>query len=361
MAITPVHALVYGEAGRFAAWPANNGVWSWDGGSEVLVGFVTGTFTNRERPHNVLPPYRHHFARTTDGGQSWSVETPESFPKEGAPLQPRTDPLDFTSPTLALRFIGTYYHGSSEPRGGFAVSQDRGKTWQGPFALSGLDREPELTDAVLTTRTDYLPIDAENCLAFLSARPQHVQNMTDFAFVAKLSEGGRAASFVSWIVPPTDPYRAVMPSTVALDNGELVSALRRRQLDAEVNWVDLYTSPDFGQTWQHRSKVGETGIANGNPPALLRLRDHRLVCCYGDRGTRRMCARLSNDGGVTWGAEITLRDGFHQDTEDDADFGYPRAFQAPDGAVVTVYYWSSPEQPVQHIAATRWNPEDIAG
>ena len=31
------HVTVYREAGRYARWPANNGVWIW--GDEIVVGF----------------------------------------------------------------------------------------------------------------------------------------------------------------------------------------------------------------------------------------------------------------------------------------------------------------------------------
>ena len=31
------HVQVFYEKGRFAGWPANNGIWQW--GSEILVGF----------------------------------------------------------------------------------------------------------------------------------------------------------------------------------------------------------------------------------------------------------------------------------------------------------------------------------
>ncbi|MCX6883610.1 MAG: hypothetical protein NTX27_01060, partial [Verrucomicrobia bacterium] len=32
------NVIVASEAGKFCGWPANNGVWRWDGGREILVG-----------------------------------------------------------------------------------------------------------------------------------------------------------------------------------------------------------------------------------------------------------------------------------------------------------------------------------
>jgi hypothetical protein len=37
------HVMVYSETGKFCAWPANEGIWSW--GSEILVGFNIATAT----------------------------------------------------------------------------------------------------------------------------------------------------------------------------------------------------------------------------------------------------------------------------------------------------------------------------
>jgi hypothetical protein len=64
-----------------------------------------------------------------------------------------------------------------------------------------------------------------------------------------------------------------------------------------------------------------------------------------------MRARLSEDGGVTWGPERVLRDdaGCH-------DLGYPRTVQRPDGTIVTVYYFNDRPDGERYIAATLWKP-----
>jgi hypothetical protein len=114
---------------------------------------------------------------------------------------------------------------------------------------------------------------------------------------------------------------------------------------------------DNGKNWKFLSKVGDTDTPedprNGNPPALAKLADGRLVCAYGYRtGRRGVRARISADEGATWGEEIILRD--------DArtwDFGYPRMVVRPDGKLVTAYYYTTAENPEQHIAATIWDPD----
>ncbi len=49
--------VVYKEAGRFAGWPANHGIWSW--GNEIVVGFKLGHYkenpTTISLPHDQMP------------------------------------------------------------------------------------------------------------------------------------------------------------------------------------------------------------------------------------------------------------------------------------------------------------------
>jgi len=66
----------------------------------------------------------------------------------------------------------------------------------------------------------------------------------------------------------------------------------------------------------------------------------------------RLCARISTDDGKTWGKELILR----QDARN-WDLGYPRSVQRSDGKGVTVYYFATPENRNQHIAATIWDPD----
>ena len=95
-----------------------------------------------------------------------------------------------------------------------------------------------------------------------------------------------------------------------------------------------------------------TELGTGNPPSLIRLKDGRLCLTYGRRappfGIR---ARLSNDGGHTWGTEVILRaDG------GGPDVGYPRTVQRRDGNLVTVYYIHTEPKGDRFIAATIWKP-----
>jgi hypothetical protein len=71
-----------------------------------------------------------------------------------------------------------------------------------------------------------------------------------------------------------------------------------------------------------------------------------------------MLARLSRDGGRTWGEDLVLRKDFQPDKFGDMDFGYPRLVQNNSGELVALYYWATKEHPQQQIAATIWKPEN---
>jgi hypothetical protein len=340
--------IAFARDGVFAGWPANNGAWTWKD-QEILTGCSIGKLLVQPG-HNISGAIDSILLRSLDGGNTWAVERPQNFVGDGADLSQLEKALDFSSPGLALRMIGIGYHGCAEKRGGFFVSLDRGANWTGPYFFNGLQEAPELRGLELSPRTDYLPLGAEECLLFLSARDPEKWG-SDRVFCARTQDGGLHFSFISWITPPEDPYRGVMPSTVSCAAGKLVSAVRRRSMQGEECWIDAYRSTDNGLHWAFLSRVGNTGIENGNPPALARLKDGRLCCVYGCRTRRKMLARFSTDEGTTWEEEIVLRDDFSA-LDEDADFGYPRLVQRQDGKLAAMYYWATREIPQQHIAVT---------
>lgn len=339
------HTVVYYEEGRFAGWPANGGIWHW--GNEILVAFNQAWFKHNPFHHSIdnTKPGGNVLGRSTDGGQTWQVEEPETFAKGNAPTIELAGAIDFSNPNLAIR----------NDRQSFTVSLDRGKTWQGPFEFEGLDM------GKLSSRTDYLVNSPGDAFFFLSADDvESVQAiLQDRAFMAHTKDGGRSFEFVSWLAD-SDKIRSVMSSTVRVSDSHLVTTLRRRfdpPGDFTVlpeNWIDAWESRDNGKSWQFLTKIADTdtGLRNGNPPALVRTDDGLLAVTYAYRGVPySIRARVSADDGATWSPELILRD--------DAatwDIGYCRSVVRSDGKVVTVYYYSTEERPEQHIAATIWDP-----
>ncbi|MHC4617332.1 MAG: exo-alpha-sialidase [Planctomycetota bacterium] len=349
------HVLVYGKPGRFAGWPANDGLWNW--GDEILVGFHEGAYEKVKLLSNAhclnrSQPRRDLLARSLDGGETWKIEDPDNYCGDAGKTRACPGNINFGHPDLAMHCRGDK----------FRISYDRGRTWGGPYKL------PD-TGTKLSARTDYIVNGPKECLFFLSAEEPRVQaEFKDRAFCARTIDGGRRIDFLSWITDKPISVRSVMPSTIRCPEGVLVSAVRRRldvhledDVDFSKDWIDVYQSEDGGRTWQFLSKVADTESddaneeeRNGNPASLIRLKDGRLCVTYGYRespyGIR---AKFSSDNGRTWGQEIHLRDDGRT-----WDLGYTRTFQRTDGRLVTVYYYATAEKPEQHIVATIWDANE---
>jgi hypothetical protein len=348
------HVVVYKEPARFAGWPANHGLWSW--GNEILVGFSAGYHKDLgpER-HNIdrQRPEEHLLARSRDGGETWVIENPAT---QGAliptgkvlhgvtppglkekPWQECPGDVDFTQPDFALTLRLTDVDAGPSR---FYYSTDRGHQWSGPFRLPLFDQRG------VAARTDYLVGGPRDCLAFLTAAKTNGHEGRPFC--ARTTDGGRSWKFLSWIGAEPRGY-AIMPSTVRLNDHELLTAIRRR--DEPKAWIETYRSVDNGEHWQ-LDTVPAPDLGEGNPPSMIRLKDGRVCLTYGYRarpyGIR---ARLSADGGRTWEPEISLRD-----DGGGRDLGYPRTVQRPDGKIVTIYYFHDQPKTERYIAASIWDP-----
>ncbi|MGL5094326.1 MAG: sialidase family protein, partial [Planctomycetia bacterium] len=307
-AFSQEHVVVFHDRDLFAAWPANGGLWTWDGGQEAVVGFVTGKY-RLQAGHNIVPPLVNRLARTVDGGKTWRIEKADGYYQPGDTPTPLADAVPFDDPNLALKFFAEGYHGGAPSPGVLCFSTDRGKSWAGPFALPAFVPAGDPTGRTeFTTRTDYR-VQGSDCLVFGSAKTPGKQ-WSDRVFAGRLVEGGRKVEFLGWVAPVDSPDRAAMPAGVDLGSGRLYVAVRVRNPGADVNWIDGYRSNDGGKVWTKVGRVGQTGAKNGNPPALVVLADGRLLCAYGDRTRGKLFARLSGDDGTTWSDEVSLRDDY---------------------------------------------------
>jgi hypothetical protein len=353
--------VVYKSDERFAGWPANNGIWYFSGEDRILVGFTSGAYNKDASGHKISDTERlSYLATSSDGGATWKTYDPDNYLGDGQSKKELNDAIDFTHAGFAMRIAGTAYHGTDDEQGRFYYSYNYGKDWQGPYPLGKIHLDRVLEGKVNTARTDYVVLGKHECMVMISAKPRADMKgesgpMTDKTLCIKTNDGGKTFEFISWIVPLSDPCRAVMPNTVKISKERFITVLRRKTLDTQKCWVDAYGTEDGGYSWRFLSRVGETGVMNnGNPPAIALLRDGSLCVAYGNRDHRRIMARYSIDEGKTWGDEFVIRE--NNPDYPDADIGYPRLVCRRDGSLVAVYYWVSREDPVQYIEAARWIP-----
>ena len=203
------------------------------------------------------------------------------------------------------------------------------------------------------TRTDYIIEDNNTAIAFMAAAKD--DGLEGWPFCVRTTDGTKTWDFLSWIgQQPAEGGYAIMPSTVELSDGSLLTMIRRKaqEGDQKSYWIESYTSSDRGKSWQFLNKPTET--LGGNPAHLVKMRDGRLFLTYGYRrvpfGIR---AKFSSDNGKTWGKEIILRD-----DGGNWDLGYPRAVQRTDGKLVVTYYFNDHKDSERYIGATILDPPD---
>jgi len=269
-------------------------------------------------------------SRSLDGGQTWKLERPEAFSEKRRKEEGVACPgdINFTQPDFAMRVKGD----------GFHISYDRGHTWAGPYKFPDLGVK-------LGGRTDYIINGKNDCTIMLNAY--------EGPTCVRTTDGGRTFNVLGNVMPRRE-YHAIMPSTIRLSANHLVCAVRQLKGEPYVSWIDAYESNDDGKTWKFLSKVADADRKywNGNPPSMVKLDDGRICITYGYRAfPYGMSAKISSDNGRTWGKAIILR----QDGRN-WDLGYSRSVKRTDGKLVTMYYYSTPEQPEQFIAATIWDP-----
>ena len=167
------------------------------------------------------------------------------------------------------------------------------------------------------------------------------------AGVIRSTDEGKTWRFV-WLARAAGKQGYSETVATACPDGRTI-ALHRPDPEAPIRHLYQTESSDDGRTW---STPHDTGM-DGYPPDLLWLKNGHLLCTYGLRyDSMGIRATLSMDQGRTWRVreERVLRaDAFCRDM----DLGYPHSTQLADGAIFTIYYFTSTDG-VTHIAGSRW-------
>ncbi|MFN5561420.1 MAG: sialidase family protein [Opitutaceae bacterium] len=351
------HSVIYQQDGRFAAWPANGGIWMWN--NEILVGFVEAKHVEARGLHSYdSKTARHKYARSLDGGKTWSIE--DAFDAgqtaiaydhaidadKAVAAKPLDRPMDFTHPEFVLAFVRL--NNNDDGPSIFYHSNNKGKSWNGPFSF------PNLGTAGVATRNDYF-VDGRSSLTALITTAKANKQEGRVASV-RTTDGGMTWQFLSYLGEEHAGFD-IMPSSERLSPTELYTTIRTRTRTS-LDLMTAHLSSDNGATWQRmKDPVADTGHG-GSPPAIVRLKDGRLALAYAYRSAHgsRMAMRLSRDNGRSWGNEIPLRTGDGANR----DVGYPVMAQRPDGKLILIYYWNNVVQPgakpFRYIAATTFDP-----
>jgi hypothetical protein len=345
------HGIVFSEEGKYGGWPANGGMWIW--GDEVLVCFTKADHKEQSGHTFNKATARNAFGRSLDGGQTWTLEDAKAQGitafahdhqvTDGVPPRPLDEAMDFAHPDFALLFQNeSFHHGPSH----FYFTQDRGRSWRGPFAF------PDLDTHGVGARTDYIIEGPRDALVFLNAGKSDRKEGRVGAF--RTRDGGLKWERVGWIGPEPAGF-AIMPSSVRLGSGEILTTIRFRE--DKRTWITAHVSADDGVSWRELDPPVTDSV--NSPPALVRLPNGRLVLAYafrrGGDGGSKICARISRDDGRTWSGEIVLRG----DDGANGDIGYPRMVLRGDGKLLLTYYWNhalnKDKPPYRHIAWTIWD------
>jgi hypothetical protein len=338
------NGVLYFEEGRFGGWPANVGIWNW--GDEIVVGFMLGYFkdTGKGHPIDREKPNVIRFARSVDGGESWAIEKPDFDDRSEGALDYKECPggIDFTQPNFSMMFR---MEGSNHGYSYFLWSNDRCKTWNGPYKLPDFGRKG------IYARTDYIVEGKHEMTAFMTAAKDG--DGEGWPFACRTTDGGKTWEFISWIGEQPDYGYAIMPSTLRTSETDLVTWIRckgRNEAGEKHWWIYPYLSTDNAKTWTLQPQYFTNNA--GNPPHMIRLKDGRLIVTYGHRlppyGVR---ARISKDDGKTWGDELIVRD-----DGGEWDLGYVRTCQRADGKLVSAYYFNDGVKKERYIGVSIWEP-----
>jgi hypothetical protein len=369
------HAVVYRREDEFNGWPHIRGFWNL-GGGELVQNFnsVPHVYSTVEAiSHNRLynaEGRKMVTIRSRDYGRTWdsagavfNAYERRAPGTENAATLADLGPIDYFDPAVLLSNSSVDF-AHPEARTFVRISRDRGRSWSPdlPLPLDGLHSLSGLNSSLVRP-------DGTVLLFLFEVGPSGFDR---HPLVYALPPRGEDFHFLSFVTPKTDPYGAAdgdysgtlrfgghrwfYPRGYLLANGRMLCVLRCQRDPRGDMWTEVFASDDGGLTWEFLSRVNDFGA----PGSLVVKRDGRLVMVYGYRlmpsGIR---AKVSEDGGATWGPELIVRD-----DGGSWDLGYPNAWETEDGKVGVIYYFNSGAERVnvdggvRHIARSIFSVDD---
>ena len=370
------HGVVYRNESEFAGWPFLGGFWHCRNG-DLVAAFTRNdcVYTSPDDVHHDLLSVsrgRVSTIRSRDGGVTWNadsvrtvfdmVRSAEDIAADGPSTYLAEEPVDFRDPDVLVLSGAVPAHFVPTARPWISISADGGESWRRPVILPMGGLHSLSGQGSVSARADGLGM-----IALTSVTPD---GWTRRPLVYASADGGGTWSFLSFITPEQDDGSAVSarqgsprfgahryfyPRPLPLRDGRILCSMRSQRDPTSILWTEMFESADGGRTWRFLSRVNDWGA----PGDIVETADGRIVCVYGYRlppfGIR---ARVSEDGGQTWGSEIILR-------EDGGswDLGYPRVIEVEPNRLLTIYYMNTRDDPIQlnggvrHIARTIFTPD----
>jgi len=364
------HGVVYRDDREFCGWPFYCGLWKVPGG-DVVAGFkkIPATYgSGGEISHTRLTVGQGNLCliRSRDDGSTWDATSQQPvfdlsddaarILHDGGESYAGEAPLDFLDPNVVVMAGALPALLKPDSRAWIRASADGGRHWRKPILLP-LDGLANLTGhGPPTVRADGMALlglsttsaDGWTNRPLVYASPDGI-HWHFLSFVTPAVEGGSAESDRRGPVI-FGAIRHFYTRLLALRDGRILASVRFQREATGVMWTDVFESDDGARTWRFLSRVNDWGA----PGDIVELHDGRIVCVYGYRlappGIR---ARVSDDGGRTWGQELVLRD-----DGGSWDLGYPRVIETAPGTLLAVYYMNRRDDPIQmnggvrHIART---------
>ena len=364
------HGIVYRNDGEFCGWPFYCGLWKLKGG-DIVTGFkkvpsAYGSIGEISHTKLTVGQGKLYLIRSRDDGVTWDPESQQEvfdigddvdrILHDGGESYSGEASLDFHDPDVMVMAGALPALLKPNSRAWIRASADGGHTWRKPIMLplGGL--------ANLTGHGP--PTVRQDGMSLLGLSTTSADGWTNRPLVYA-SPDGIQWHFLSFITPAVDSGSALSDRAgpiifgairhfyarlLALRDGRILASLRFQRDATGVMWTDIYESKDGARTWRFLSRVNDWGA----PGDIVEMLDGRVVCVYGYRlAPSGIRARVSKDGGRTWGRELILRqDGGSW------DLGYPRVIEVKPGRLLCVYYMNTRDDAIQmnggvrHIART---------